>query len=68
MVNAYLREAMGGEFTAKDFRTWGATMHAISLMADTPLPARAVGAYPLWGAQSYKKSGGRPTSKCGADG
>ncbi len=40
MVNAYLRAAMGGEFTAKDFRTWGATMHAISLMADTPLPER----------------------------
>ncbi len=41
MVNAYLREAMGGEFTAKDFRTWGATMHAISLMAATPLPENA---------------------------
>ena len=40
MVNDYLREAMGGEFTAKDFRTWGATMHAISLMADTPMPER----------------------------
>ena len=24
-VNAYLREATGGDFTAKDFRTWAAT-------------------------------------------
>ena len=39
MVNAYLREAMAGEFTAKDFRTWGATVLAIALMARTPLPA-----------------------------
>jgi DNA topoisomerase IB len=33
MVNDYLREAMGGEgagFTAKDFRTWGATARAIA--------------------------------------
>lgn len=38
-VNAYLRDAMGAPFTAKDFRTWGATLHAIALMAATPLPA-----------------------------
>jgi DNA topoisomerase-1 len=37
-VNDYLREAMGQEFTAKDFRTWGATLHAIRLLACTPLP------------------------------
>lgn len=37
-VNDYLREAMGNDFTAKDFRTWGATLHAISLLACTPLP------------------------------
>jgi DNA topoisomerase IB len=37
-VNDYLREAMGDDFTAKDFRTWGATMHAITLLARTPLP------------------------------
>jgi DNA topoisomerase I len=29
---------MGNDFTAKDFRTWGATLHAISLLARTPLP------------------------------
>lgn len=38
MVNDYLREAMGDDFTAKDFRTWGATLHAITLLARTPLP------------------------------
>ncbi|MGC2031266.1 MAG: hypothetical protein WA642_14705 [Steroidobacteraceae bacterium] len=37
-VNDYLREAMGEDFTAKDFRTWGATLHAITLLARTPLP------------------------------
>src|ERR1700680_4768170 len=37
-VNDYLREAMGNDFTAKDFRTWGATLHAITLLAYTPLP------------------------------
>jgi DNA topoisomerase-1 len=29
---------MGDDFTAKDFRTWGATLHAITLFARTPLP------------------------------
>src|SRR6202046_337029 len=37
-VNDYLREAMGNDFTAKDFRTWGATLHAIMLLARTPMP------------------------------
>ncbi len=37
-VNDYLREAMGDDFTAKDFRTWGATLHAIMLLSCTPLP------------------------------
>lgn len=41
MVNDYLRDAMGDEFTAKDFRTWGATLHAITLLARTPLPEPA---------------------------
>ena len=40
-VNAYLRDAMGADFTAKDFRTWGATLRAIGLMAGTPLPESA---------------------------
>lgn len=29
---------MGAEFTAKDFRTWGATLRAFELMLETPLP------------------------------
>jgi DNA topoisomerase I len=37
-VNSYLRETMNAEFTAKDFRTWGATVRAFELMLDTPLP------------------------------
>jgi DNA topoisomerase I len=40
-VNDYLREAMGDDFTAKDFRTWGATLQAVILLARTPLPAKA---------------------------
>jgi DNA topoisomerase IB len=39
-VNDYLRERMGGEFTAKDFRTWHATLHALTLLADVPLPGK----------------------------
>ena len=40
MVNAYLCEAMGGDFTAKDFRTWQATVHAIDLLRCLPVPPR----------------------------
>ena len=40
-VNDYLRERMGGEFTAKDFRTWHATLHALDV---TRRSARAGGA------------------------
>jgi DNA topoisomerase I len=32
-VNAYLREATGGPFTAKDFRTWGGTVVAAESLA-----------------------------------
>lgn len=38
LVNAYLKDAMGEDFTAKDFRTWSATLSAIGLLAATPLP------------------------------
>jgi len=41
MVNDYLREAMGEEFTAKDFRTWGGTLGAIALLSRTALPESA---------------------------
>jgi DNA topoisomerase IB len=39
-VNDYLHEAMGADFTAKDFRTWGATLRAIGLLARTALPEK----------------------------
>ena len=32
-VNAYIREATGGPFTAKDFRTWSATLHCAQGLA-----------------------------------
>jgi DNA topoisomerase-1 len=35
-VNDYLREASGGDFTAKDFRTWHATVHALQLVREPP--------------------------------
>src|SRR5690606_7952302 len=41
MVNAYLHDRMGAAFTAKDFRTWGATLSAFRLLAATPPPAEA---------------------------
>ncbi len=33
-VNEYLREISGGDFTAKDFRTWGGTCLAASFLLD----------------------------------
>jgi DNA topoisomerase IB len=39
-VNDYLRERMGEEFTAKDFRTWHATLHALTLLGKVPVPAK----------------------------
>nr|WP_183961182.1 DNA topoisomerase IB [Chiayiivirga flava] len=41
MVNDYLREVMGGDYTAKDFRTWRATRGALEALARTPLPTPA---------------------------
>lgn len=43
MVNDYLREAMGTDFTAKDFRTWGGTLVAIRLLAEREVPRREDG-------------------------
>jgi DNA topoisomerase IB len=40
MVNDYLRDAMGDDFTAKDFRTWGGTLHAVRGLAATSLPKK----------------------------
>jgi DNA topoisomerase I len=36
-VNEYLREAAGGPFTAKDFRTWFATIEALAVLRKTPV-------------------------------
>ena len=33
-VNDYIRAASGADFTAKDFRTWHGTVHALALWAD----------------------------------
>ena len=37
-VNAYLKEVMGDDFSAKDFRTWGATLRAIVILRSHPVP------------------------------
>ena len=37
-VNAYLRETMGGDFTAKNFRTWHASVLAFCLLAESDRP------------------------------
>jgi DNA topoisomerase-1 len=37
-VNDYIREAAGNGFSAKHFRTWGGTIHAASLLAQTDRP------------------------------
>jgi DNA topoisomerase I len=34
VLNAYIREHMGDEFTAKDFRTWGGTLTAAIAFAE----------------------------------
>ena len=39
-VNDYIREASGGDFTAKEFRTWGATVLAFEQMLDKAEDAR----------------------------
>lgn len=38
LVNAYVRESTGIEATAKDFRTWHATVLAAAALAETPEP------------------------------
>lgn len=45
-VNAYLKEATGGEYSAKDFRTWNATVLAAAALgarADEGVPASDAG-------------------------
>ena len=38
VLNAYIREHMGEEFTAKDFRTWGGTLTAAVALAERGVP------------------------------
>lgn len=63
-VNAYIREATGGEFTAKHFRTWGASVIAyrtligageagLSLKAMLEPVAQALGNTPAIARKSY---------------
>lgn len=37
-VNDYIRDAIGPEFSSRHFRTWGGTVTAAGLLAETPLP------------------------------
>ncbi|HEX3597257.1 MAG TPA: DNA topoisomerase IB [Polyangiaceae bacterium] len=37
-VNAYIRNAMGRSFTAKEFRTWSATVHATVFLHECVVP------------------------------
>ena len=37
-VNAYIRQAMGDQFSAKDFRTWAGTVSAARALRDTEAP------------------------------
>jgi DNA topoisomerase I len=41
-VNAYIKEAMGDDFTAKDFRTWGASVIAFEEMAKRAQSSSAI--------------------------
>lgn len=42
-VNDYIRQAAGGDFSSKHFRTWGGTVRALSLFAQIPLPDTKAG-------------------------
>jgi DNA topoisomerase-1 len=43
-VNAYIRETMGDDFSAKDFRTWAATVSAARALRLEPAPESAAAA------------------------
>ena len=43
-VNAYIREAMGEQFSAKDFRTWAATVSAARALREMEPPGSATDA------------------------
>ncbi|WP_417582205.1 DNA topoisomerase IB [Pelagibacterium sp.] len=37
-VNDYIRNAIGERFSSKDFRTWGGTLRALTMLAETEVP------------------------------
>jgi DNA topoisomerase-1 len=39
MVNRYIKEASGGDFTAKDFRTWAGTLHILQTFRALDYPS-----------------------------
>ncbi|WP_242913446.1 DNA topoisomerase IB [Brevundimonas pishanensis] len=43
-INAFIRDHMGEEFSAKDFRTWAATVCVARALCDTELPTSATDA------------------------
>jgi DNA topoisomerase-1 len=57
-LNAYIREHMGEEFTAKDFRTWGGTLVAAIQLAEAP-PAESATAQKRTVAAVMRKVGER---------
>jgi DNA topoisomerase-1 len=52
MVNRYIKEASGGDFTAKDFRTWAGTLHILQTFCSME--------HPESDTASKKKHPGRP--------
>ena len=56
-VNAYIREATGGAFTAKDFRTWAGTLHCAQALAQAG-PAENKGALKRIVAACVKQTAG----------
>jgi DNA topoisomerase-1 len=43
-INAYIKASTGGDFTAKDFRTWNATvLAALAIASEEPVPASPAG-------------------------
>lgn len=39
MVNRYIKDASGGDFTAKDFRTWAGTLHILQTFCSLESPS-----------------------------
>ncbi len=59
-VNDYIREATGGEFTAKHFRTWGASVIAFEQLLEKPRTRGS--ASRRWSSRSPRRSATRRRS------